>query len=1148
MPRKKKEEPEKLEEQNSKSATKKTSAAANAPEPAGELDDALVAKQARRRRLKKEEEPAAEAAPAPEEKEEKPKTRRAAPRRKKAEEPKAEEPVAAEPAKEEEKPKRRSTRSRAKKTEEKPVEEPVKEEPKAEEEKPKTRRTSSRRKKAEEPKAEEAAPEAEAPQAEEEEKPKSRRRSGRGRRKAQPEPEVAAEAPEEEEEFSEPQEDEFGMPIPAWRPRKEDTRPRARAAKPEPAAEPEQKESRRRGRRSDREKEPEAESREDSRRGSREPREPREERAPRERGERRERPERSERSERSERPARQPKEAVKKEEPKEPLFRREPVTIPPEAAQVVLKDGLPSLVHHRRLLAPLLFMASAPDERRLATVLEQVKMAAENGIHLFSILTEMEVSRDSLNETAGYAAYLIRKIVQEDPEARIILRLVFVAPQGWQRTYSSAAYKAANGEEVEPSLSDDVFWSEAETCMNAVIRALQKLPEGKRIAGVHLERGEWFCTAEQGYDTSKAAEAKFRDWLRHRYRNDVVSLRAAWFDGSADFDTVVIPEQDSSKHEALEPFVRTGRKSRRWVDYHLFLSDSAVERIARLANAVKKTSEGLFAVGVSYGYTFEWSHPASGHLSLGKLLRCPDIDYIAGPPSYRNREPGGTAPVPCPVDSFALNGKLYISEEDYKTPISGRTEPDEFNPVMKTPQALESVHWRGAGGALAHSAGVCWMDTWGNGWLNSEGIWQRAGKIQQAMMWRVNQAEAEPEVAVLIDERSLAYLADEQAFDALVQNVREAVLRSGLSVGFYLLSDLAHRENFPDARLYVFVNAWDIRPEVRSAIKSRLQKDDKVLFWLYAAGIFEGGRESLERVREATGIPLRPQPFNSKTGTTLLSTKDRLASTLPRELMAEGGKLEPSYFAIPEESTIVLGEYTNTGLPSFVMHEFTGEKGEAWKSVFLGEPVVTPALFRALGEMAGAHVWNYEDDVVHARPPFVTIHSTGTGMRAITLPDKWAAYSITTGQWTPVENNTIRFVAMEGTTHVFLVGHKTEIEAILQSHPVIELTDEEIKERSDDTVHWDAIQFDVPIMKLDEWVEETWSETLAEDLLLKPSLIETEQESEAEESNGEGERSGSRGRRRRRRRKYSGQARDDRDSGPKASDSDGIGVLFRKRE
>jgi hypothetical protein len=667
--------------------------------------------------------------------------------------------------------------------------------------------------------------------------------------------------------------------------------------------------------------------------------------------------------------------------------------------------------------------------------------------------------------------------------------------------------------------------------------------------GLHLERGEWFFADGWGYDTSVAAFEKFREWVRLRYRDDVVSLRAAWFDGQVHFQTVSVPDF-GQEARAGEEFVRTGRKARRWVDYHLFLSDATVERIGKLAFAVKEASEGYYLVGCSYGYTFEWSHPASGHLSLGKLLRTPEIDLVAGPPSYRNREPGGSAPFPCPIDSCALNGKLYVSEEDFKTPFSGRTEPDDFNPVIRNPQALESVHWRGAGAAVAHLSGVCWMDLWGNGWLNSPGIWNRASQIRDLLITRMAAPPGEPDVAVFIDERSLAYLVDQKAFRLLVQDVREAVLRSGLSVGFYLLSDLAHRERFPESKLYVFMNAWDIRPEVRGAIKNRLQRDGKVLFWLYAAGLFDGGRESLERVREVTGIALKPQPFASKPGTTLLNRRHPLGEALPEELLSGGGTLEPSYFAIPEDG-LVLGEYSQTGLPSFVVREFRPEGGETgWKSVFLGEPIVTPALFRALGQMAGAHVWNYQGDVVHVRPPFLTIHCAGGGPRTLTLPDKWSAYDLLGGDWAMVDATHLTFSANDGSTTTFLVGPRSEIEALLSLDPQTLLTIDEIDPRVENTLKLDTLNFDVPIMKLDEWMEESWSEELAEDLLIKPSMLEIEQPDEDEVVPA---RSGS-SRRRRGGRRRGGEEPDasrregaDRSNANEPFDDLGMNVVFRKR-
>lgn len=851
-------------------------------------------------------------------------------------------------------------------------------------------------------------------------------------------------------------------------------------------------------------------------------------------------------------PARRQPTAAQPAPPVQP--KRERIPIPADAPQVVVHNGAPVLIRDRQVTAPIFFFASAMDEPHLETVLEEVRMAAENGVHIFSLLAELEVSLGSVNEAAGFAAYLIKAVSEVDPEAQVILRVAFTAPEGWEQRFPNARYKLLSGGIGDPSLSDDGFWEEAELCLQRLIERVLKTDVGSRLIGIHLERGEWFHPHNDGYDRSRAAEGKFRQWLRHRYGNDVVSLRASWFDGRVDFESAAIPDFRAATSSPGD-FVRLDRRARRWVDYHLFLSDAGMDRIADLAYTVKKASGGRLLVGSSYGYTFEWSHAASGHLSLGKLLRCPEIDYVAGPPSYKTREPGGSAAFPWPVDSIALNGKLAVSEEDFKTPISGGKEPDTFNPVMKTPLALESVHWRGAGSALAHGGGVCWMDTWGNGWLNSRGIWERGAAVRQSMMWRIGTEAASPDVAMFIDERSLAYLVDGDAFAVLVQNVREAILRSGLSVGFYLLSDLAHRENFPEAKLHVFVNAWDIRPEVRSAIKSRLQRDNKVLFWLYSAGLFEGGRESLERAREATGIALRPQPFNSKPGTALVNTRDPLCRVLPEGVLAEGGQLEPSYFAIPEDAH-VLGEYVSSGLPSFVVRRFPspGASDEPWTSVFLGEPVVTPGLFRALGEMAGCHVWNHDDDVVHVRAPFLTVHCTGAGARTITLPDKWTAYDLVRKEWMTVENSSLKFVSMDGATHSFLVGQKIELEAILNSGEPDRLTEAEILSRQENTVHWDAIKFDVPIMKLDEWVEESWSEEMADDLLLRPSMIDEVLEPEPRRREDE-PRSRRRQKDRGRDRRRSGgqgseESADARKEGADrlASDDAGISFLFRKRE
>lgn len=824
------------------------------------------------------------------------------------------------------------------------------------------------------------------------------------------------------------------------------------------------------------------------------------------------------------------------------------VIIPADAPQVVVRGGVPTLVRDGRAFPPLFFSGFADVERKVAQVMDEVRLAAEAGVHIHSLMVEMAVAKDGAEDAAGLAAYLLQQAVAADPEAQVLFRVVFTTPPFWGERYPDARYRTLEGKLAEPSVCDDAYWGDAKTNLEKFVKMMRLAEGADHIMGLHLERGEWFLPQSDGYDDSRAAERAFRDWARTRYNGDIVSLRASWFDGDADFSTLKVPEFLPEGAEG-ERFVRSSRKQRKYVDYHLFLSDETVQRLGDLAYAVKVASDGRYLVGVSYGYTFEWSHPASGHLALGKLLRTEEVDFVAGPPSYRSREPGGTAPFPCPIDSFAINGKLYISEEDFKTSLgaSGSEPDDDFNPSLKTPQALESVHMRGAGAALAHGSGVSWMDSWGNGWLRTASVWQRAEMLVKALTMRLGVPLGDPEVAVFIDERSLAYLVDENAFQLLVQNVREAVLRAGVSAAFYLLSDLAHRERFPESKAYLFINAWDLRPELRAAIKSRLQRDDKVLFWLYSAGLFDSGRDSLDRVREVTGIALKPQPFHSHSGTRLLKRRHPLSEAFPDATLAANDQLEPSYFAVPEDG-IVLGEYAQTGLPSFVVKTFHDDPKARWTSVFLGEPVVNPNLVRALAQMAGAHVYDFTDDVVHVREPFLTVHCTGTGHRTVSLPDKASLYDLSAGEFLGDDQAHVRFYALDGSTHNFLFGAREEIEELLKRDPADILRVEALPPR-ESNVRSDQSAFDVPIMKLGEFMSGAQNDDVAEEWFLRPLAEETEEEeapAQATESSGEV------GKRRRRRggRDRDHNDRPQRQSAPASSGSNdelGMAVVFRKR-
>ncbi|HLO99828.1 MAG TPA: hypothetical protein VK171_14635, partial [Fimbriimonas sp.] len=765
--------------------------------------------------------------------------------------------------------------------------------------------------------------------------------------------------------------------------------------------------------------------------------------------------------------------------------------IPDDAPQVVLTNGQAVVVRNKRIYPSFWFYAAPTTEDRTVTVIDEIRQATEAGVQVFALGFEAVCDKHHFAALAKSVDALLARVVRVNRDAQIVIHLDLIAPKGWELDFPDGVYRDTTGDLAEPSISDDKYWSEVEELLKTFASSLVNGQFAANILGIDLDRDGWVIPKTASFDISKASKARFREWVSDRYQRDEVLLRASWFDGEITFDSVRIPEPDKNKSNSH--LVRFNRRERSQVDYYLFLSDVTANRISDLAYAVKEASGGRLLIGVRYGSSFRDLRPDSGQLSLGKILRSPEIDFIAATPCVEDRGTGGVASYDAPVDSFGLNSKLFISLEDYKTSLSNRPEPEYGVPTIRTPQALESVHLRGFGGTMAHQSGLCWSDNWGNGWLTAASVWQRAREVLRVSVLGLASTFKEPDVAIFIDERALGYLVNVDAFTKLVRQTLESVGRAGVSYGLYLLSDLTHREKFPESRVYVFLNAWDIRPDLRSSIKQRLHRDNKQLLWVYAAGLFDSGRESLERAREVMGIAIKPQPIFSVSGTTLLDRRNSISQAFPTGMVGSEFAVDPTYFAVPEDGA-VLGEYTQTGLPSLVVRDIAVEESkQTWASTFIGEMTVNSALIRSLVQRAGAHVWSFNEDVVHVRAPYLTIHCSGDGIRTIALPGKWSAYNLLTSEWMAVDSTSFKFNSPDGVTQMFLVGTKDEIRQILESDRKRTLWMENIPAR-ESNIRLDVSQFDVPIMRLDEWVSGAEGEDEIDDWFYKPREDDTYQE------------------------------------------------------
>ncbi|MDW8104968.1 MAG: beta-galactosidase [Armatimonadota bacterium] len=708
-----------------------------------------------------------------------------------------------------------------------------------------------------------------------------------------------------------------------------------------------------------------------------------------------------------------------------------------EGVRLGIRQGHPEIIINGEPVAPLFFFGnvdSAASERR---VCEQIQQAASAGIHLHSLLLELPVSVPMVSYSVHEALRLIHLVREHDPEGYVMFRVVFTPPPDWQKLYPEAMTTYADGSTGEPSFASDRYWQEAESALTLLVRQLEATEEARFLLGYHLDCREWFYEYQRGYDYCPAAQEAFRQWLRGRYRNDVVALRAAWHDGSVTFTSASVP---AYRGDASCPTVLyEHRKGQRYVDYLRFASEVVARRIVTLSRTVKKSCEGNRLVAVSYGYVLDFPVPHSGHLAISEVLSAQSIDLLCAPVSYRDRQPTQPGTVPVPVASVRLHGKLFVLEDDTKPHTARADTPDDYNPRCTDAECTRHVRLRNATTALLHHAGVSWMDLWGEGWLNESEVWRQAERLSALYRAHMRQRIAEaPEVAVIVDERSLMRIQSPQALLVpLVIQQQEVLAKAGIHYGIYLQSDLV-RKAFPDAKLYLFLNPLQIDSEVRAAIRERLQRDGKTLVWLYAVALYDENGYTPDGPRDVAGIAIKAQPWNNEMGSVISNDRHPISERLRNKQVGVRERINPSFYVLDEKAT-VLGEYIQTGLPSIAVKEM----GE-WRSVFIGERQLSVELLRGLCRYAGVHVWSQSSDIVRVAPPFLAVHSIGDGTVHLQLPQRMMVYDLTEGRLLAEEAAHLRLNMRLGQSALYAVGSYEQLSALgialppRYSEPVVE--------------------------------------------------------------------------------------------------------------
>ena len=693
-------------------------------------------------------------------------------------------------------------------------------------------------------------------------------------------------------------------------------------------------------------------------------------------------------------------------------------------AKIVVRKGVAELLIGGEPRLPMLFFVNTEmGEEFLPTAQRQIRLAYEAGVRLFTVLCHLPWKTRAGERRYDLLDSVIRFVAENAPEALVLPRLIFSPPASWARQNPGEMVRYVSGEQGDVSLGSRLFWEgEAEEALRAAVEHVAQGPHAGRVFGFYLEHGEWLHEKGVGYDLCDANVAAFRSWLRTRYKNAVIALRSAWYDGVVTFDNAQIPSWPVPQGTG----VFLGEKESRWADFHRFMSERVAEVISRLAKAVKEASGGRSAVAVSCGYTLELARTSSGHLALADVLASPNVDILTAPLSYAGRLPGGSAPLPLPIESVALAGKLCILEDDTKTFLASGTTPDTYNPHVPTVEGTRAVHVRNFGAALAHGAGISYMDLWGEGWLDDRETWEfLAGLREIAELYATRRrnprtrANADPDVAVIVDETSFFDVRDERLLEKLISGQRDVLLRSGARIGFYLQSDLL-RKNFPESpRLFIFLNAFHLEPAVRAALRERWQEDGRTLAWVFTPGVRE---ESLTEQAEVFGMHLKLQPFASKLGSRVFSdARLPLTDTLKGQKLGEEVRVNPS-LTVSDSRAQVLAEYGN-GNPSLAVR-----KHPRWQSVFIGEPVLTQALLRGLYRQAGVPIYAADDDVAWVGDGLLCLHSAPGGGTTVYLPEESVLHDFVYGETLACDGRGARLSMPVNGTRLLYFGPMAEAE------------------------------------------------------------------------------------------------------------------------
>lgn len=370
---------------------------------------------------------------------------------------------------------------------------------------------------------------------------------------------------------------------------------------------------------------------------------------------------------------------------------------------------------------------------------------------------------------------------------------------------------------------------------------------------------------------------------------------------------------------------------------------------------------------------------------MQQVLQSPFVDFLSSPLSYETnpRFLGGSGHFRCLPASIVAHGKLWMNENDHPTLVGDHfRRPGPFAPA-NIPDSIATMR-RNIAHSFSTGQGMWWFDfgppsaDGAGGWWKAPALMKEAGdelRLARALMERHHESAAD--VLLLYDPRCFYYLApghlgqyhqskhwnrvDTLSFEALNDTVADAY-ESGVVFDTALLDDLPLLD-LARYRVIVFGFTPYLTAEQRQRIRQSVLTPGRTVVWVYAPGYTDGETLSTDRVANAVGMHIEKSTVNFNPELLLregslgpgfpemripIKVQDLAAWTLPTFQVLDG-EAEP------------LGYYVGSREVAMARKKVNG--AHVW---FCALPLRQPSVMREIFRQGGAHIYNENNDVVHA--------------------------------------------------------------------------------------------------------------------------------------------------------------------------------------